>query len=323
MDTDRPTLTPDDCHALREFSGMTWCVRGRWVSMGEILDSWVDATMRAQYSASARAEALAARVAELEAELSATERTADEERERAKRAERLLESESALVAELEASVTYEHNRFKARGGELDRLDARVAELERSLSSTETHRQALARELGEIQQWRESEAKAAKRMAERLQALEAENERLKAWVKATNPWGGECEEPAPDNADSAPTTRSGTGELLAEGRDYQIRTVGTVPEPPSPAPTTRPLTTADRPEVQIGDTLRIHGGKIASVEAIQSIGRADYRALLKYDGGMGLTWVRIVVEEDGEPLLAASMPYLSRADGGLVTVKVTP
>lgn len=48
--------------------------------------------------------ALRETVAELEAELSATERTADAERERAKRAERLLESESARVAELEAEV---------------------------------------------------------------------------------------------------------------------------------------------------------------------------------------------------------------------------
>lgn len=180
MDTDRPTLTPDDCHALREFSGMTWCVRGRWISLGEILDSWVDATMRAQYSASARADALAARVAELEAELSATERTADEERERAKRAERLLESESALVAELEASVTYEHNRFKARGGELDRLDARVAELERSLSSTETHRQALAHELSRVQQLEDAALKTIARKDRWIDELEAEVARLHAF-----------------------------------------------------------------------------------------------------------------------------------------------
>ena len=158
MDTDRPTLTPDDCHALREFSGMTWCVRGRWISLGEILDSWVDATMRAQYSA---------------------ERTADAERDRAKRAERLLESESALVAELEASVTYEHNRFKARGGELDRLDDRVAELERSLSSTETHRRALAHELTEMQHWREAADKTIARKDRRIDELEAEDERLRA------------------------------------------------------------------------------------------------------------------------------------------------
>lgn len=118
-------------------------------------------------------DALAARVAELEAELSATERTADAERERAKRAERLLESESALVAELEASVTYEHNRFKARGGELDRLDERVAELERSLSSTETHRQSLAHELSRAQALDEASLKTIARKDRRIGALEAQ------------------------------------------------------------------------------------------------------------------------------------------------------
>ena len=92
-----------------------------------------------------------ARVAELEAELVLTKQALDAQRHRAKEAERIM------------SDAY----------------GRIGELEARLDSTESHRQALARELGEIQQWREADTKAANRMAERLQALEAENERLKA------------------------------------------------------------------------------------------------------------------------------------------------
>lgn len=161
------------------------------------------ARWKAAASAIDERDTLAARVAELEAELSATERTADEERERAKRAERLLESESARVAdleaqlqsqserhvaatveyerlmmELEATATYEHNRFKRRGGELDRLDARIAELERSLSSTETHRQALAHELSRAQDLNEASINTIARKDRRIDELEHEVMRLR-------------------------------------------------------------------------------------------------------------------------------------------------
>lgn len=215
-------------------------------------------------------DALAARVAELEAELSATERTADAERERAKRAERLLESESALVAELEASVTYEHNRFKARGGELDRLDERVAELERSLSSTETHRQSLAHELSRAQALDEASLKTIARKDRRIGELEAENATLR---ERLDYYGGFADPDRP----------------FADPPDFAH---------PSPAPTTRPLTTADRlPE--IGDVLAIGAWRFTVDDRLRDS------------------------MEDEAFRVAAVLPYVSRADGGPVTVEAQP
>lgn len=252
---------------------------------------------------------LRARVAELEAEVSATERTADEERDRAKRAERLLESESARVAdleaqlqaqyerhvaatveyerlmmEMEASVAYEHNRFKRRGGELDRLDARVAELERSLSSTETHRQALAHELSRAQQLDEASIKTIARKDRRIEELEHEVMRL----RALNPLGWQI--PGTDGAGLGPvmvewqTSGTGSGDLSGQGIQ----------------PTTRPLTTADREAVR-GDVVRhkIYG-------YLNCVGPGNF--LPASSGGA----VNIATLE--------TMPYVSRADGGPVTVE---
>ena len=92
-----------DRAAVLEASEREWYAR--WKAAAEAIDE---------------RDALAARLAELEAELSATGRTADEERQRAKRAERLLASESARVAELEAQNERWRGAFRRALGISDR-----------------------------------------------------------------------------------------------------------------------------------------------------------------------------------------------------------
>lgn len=242
--------------------------------------------------------ALQKAVAELEAELSATERTADAERDRAKRAERLLESESTRVAELEASVTYEHNRFKRRGGELDRLDARVAELERSLSSTETHRQSLAHELSRAQQLEEAALKTIARKDAKIEAMEAEVQRLKSEVsllriagRAVETWWLEVEVPK----------RVGAPACI-----FMLRAALDTPYSP-PSPTTRPLTTADRFPM-VGDVLACPvGGTLACVQA-----GTEYKFVVNDLGGY-------VWRDRNHLHHTRPHEYISRADGGPVVM----
>ena len=342
MDTDRPTLTPDDCHALREFSGMTWCVRGRWVSMGEILDSWVDATMRAQYSASARAEALAARVAELEKESAAWQRmyidacraasryqtlfgtgghvlemtharTLEKNARLRRHIERLLSICRARKAEAKNLVWRDDAATRERVGwieECRRLTARVAELEAELSATERTADAERERAKRAERLLESESA-------RVAELEAENERLRdigedlcinmgAFIGAH-----ECPSQEVIRRWDTATGQDNAGSNL---RAYSADCAG--PAPNSAEPTTRPLTTADRlPE--IGDVISGPGGRPVTCDLLgaANTGRA-WRFVLTGDAGE----MRGGVYLTSRALHDHPHEYASRADGGPVTVE---
>lgn len=209
--------------------------------------------------------------------------------------------------------------------DLETALARVAELERSLSSTETHRQALAHELSRAQQLDEASLKTIARKDRRIGELEAEVARLKdigedlcinmgafigdhecpsqevirRWDAATGQDNAAANvraaraEPKPITPAFNPldwqTAGTGSGDLRGQGLQ--------------PAPTTRPLTTADREAVR-GDVVRhkIYGH-------LDCVGPGNFLHL-SHGGAVAI------------PTLA-TMPYISRADGGPVTVEVQP
>ena len=190
--------------------------------------------------------------------------------------------------------------------------ARVAELEASMSSNTAHRQTLSHEITEMQHWREASLKTIARKDRRIEELEAEVERLKAEAARLAPYAvvfdalpqtcarGKCQ---------WVTHEGGVGSTCSICGDVSLPDF----DEPAPAPTTRPLTTADRPDVEVGDVLLRYGKTRMTVIA--------KRGCLAWPA-----FYRATDEERGEEVWCTNDPrfvYLSRADGGPVTVEVQP
>lgn len=244
-------------------------------------------------------EALQKRTAGLEAELAAAEVRANDSWEagRARERESGVPPSPCRCRSCGATIACGHWCHACRAGGEDEMAARVSDMERRLSAGTAHEKALSLELEQEKEWREAAVKTILRKDKRIAELGAELKREKQWREAT--------------AKTLKREDALIADLVADARQNRLAWASLPGLPQAaPAPTTRLLTTAERlPEV--GDVIAYRGGPWRCSWV------SDAQFIFVVDGERGAHVL------DADALRTYALHYLSRADGGPVTVEVQP